>query len=67
MFFDRPDYDLASVAVGSFAIAPSDAMIDAPERDYANTIAMIFGPAPDFDEVLASVKQIEQRINLNRI
>lgn len=67
MFFDRPDYDLASATVGSFAIAPSDAMIDALQRDYANTIAMIFGPAPDFDEVLASVRQIEQRINLSPV
>lgn len=63
MFFDRPDYDLASATVGSFAIAPSDAMIDALRRDYANTTAMIFGPAPDFDEILASMRQIEQRIN----
>lgn len=63
MFFDRPDYDLASATIGSFAIAPSDAMIDALRRDYANTTAMIFGLAPDFDEVLASMRQIEQRIN----
>ena len=62
-FFDRPDYDLASAAIGSFAIAPSDAMIDALRRDYTNTIAMIFGSAPDFDEVLASMKKIEQLIN----
>lgn len=67
MFFDRPDYDLASATVGSFAIAPSDAMIGALRRDYANTTAMIFGPAPDFDEVLASMGQIEQRINLGPV
>lgn len=64
MFFDRPDYDLASATVGSFAIAPSHTMIDALARDYANMTAMIFGLAPDFDEVLASIRQIEQRINL---
>lgn len=63
MFFDRPDYDLASATVGSFTIAPSDTMIDALQRDYANTTAMIFGPEPDFEEVLASMRQIEQRIN----
>ncbi|MEI9986121.1 MAG: hypothetical protein WDN69_24865 [Aliidongia sp.] len=48
MFFDRPDYDLASAAPGSFAIAPIDGMIEALNRDYDNTKAMIFGGAPDF-------------------
>lgn len=63
MFFDRPDYDLASAATGGFAIAPSGGMVDALRRDYANTTAMIFGAAPAFDELLASAARIEQVIN----
>lgn len=63
MFFDRPDYDLASAAPGSFAIAPIDGMIDALSRDYANTTAMIFGAAPGLDEILASASRIERIIN----
>jgi hypothetical protein len=63
MFFDRPDYDLASAIPGTFALAPVGDMVDALERDYANTKAMIFGAAPDFEEILASVAQIEQAIN----
>ena len=63
MFFDRPDYDLASAVPGTFAIAPSGAMIDALSRDYVNTIAMIFGAAPAFEEILNSVNRIELTLN----
>ena len=63
MFFDRPDYDLASAAPGSFAIAPVTKMVDALARDYSNTTAMIFGVAPSFDDILASTRQIEQDLN----
>ena len=63
MFFDRPDYDLASATPGSFAIAPVSQMIDALGRDYANTTAMIFGAAPGFEEILMSATQIERIIN----
>ena len=63
MFFDRPDYDLASAAPGSFAIAPVPKMVDALARDYTNTTAMIFGAPPRFDDILASTRQIEQDLN----
>ncbi|MFG1466716.1 nucleotidyl transferase AbiEii/AbiGii toxin family protein [Xanthobacter sp. DSM 24535] len=63
MFFNRPDYDLASAATGSFAIAPSAAMIDALARDYANMTPMIFGDAPLFEDILTSMKEIEQIAN----
>jgi Nucleotidyl transferase AbiEii toxin, Type IV TA system len=62
MFFDRPDYDLASAVAGTFSIAPAGAMVDALSRDYANTAAMIFGTAPKFAEILASIRQIEEFI-----
>lgn len=64
MFFDRPDYDLASAAPGSFAIAPIDGMIEALTRDYDNTKAMIFGGPPDFADILASVGEIERIVNI---
>ena len=63
MFFDRPDYNLASAAPGTFAIAPVSMMIDALHRDYENTTAMIFGAAPRFEEILVSAKQIEDAAN----
>jgi len=66
MFFDRPDYDLASAAAGSFAIAPIDGMIEALTRDYDNTKAMIFGGPPDFTDILESVGAIERIVNLTK-
>lgn len=63
MFFDRPDYDLASAVAGSFAIAPKNGMVDALRRDYANTATMIFGIAPAFEDIIASASQIERIIN----
>ena len=63
VFFDRPDYDLATAVPGTFAIAPGSAMADALARDYANTRAMIFGEAPGFEEVLASAGKIERIVN----
>ena len=63
MFFDRPDYDLASAAPGTFALTPTGVMVDALSRDYANTIFMIFGKAPAFEEILTSIDQIERVLN----
>jgi hypothetical protein len=34
-------------------------MLEALSRDCANTRAMIFGHAPDFEEILASLAEIE--------
>lgn len=63
MFFDRPDFDLASAQPGSFAIAPVDGMIDALQRDYSNTTAMIFGGAPKFEDILESIRTLETTLN----
>jgi hypothetical protein len=63
MFFDRPDYDLASAAPRSFAIVPVDGMIEALTRDYDNTKAMVFGSPPKFTDILASVGAIERMVN----
>ena len=67
MFFDRPDYDLASAAPGTFAITPTGTMADALSLDYANTTAMIFGKAPEFDEIIASIKSIEWALNSPKV
>jgi hypothetical protein len=63
MFFHRPDYDLASAVPGTFAITPIGKMAEALSGDYAKTTAMVFGTAPAFEEVLASVTQIERILN----
>ena len=63
MFFDRPDYDLASAQTGTFALTPTAAMAGALARDYASTTAMIFGAAPAFEAILASIREIERSVN----
>jgi Nucleotidyl transferase AbiEii toxin, Type IV TA system len=63
MFFNRTDYDLASAAAPTFALSPHGEMVDALRRDYAAMTPMIFGAAPDFGDVLASVAQLEARLN----
>ena len=63
MFFDRTDYDLASAAPGTFALAPTDKMVDGLRTDYAKTTAMVFGMAPAFEEILASATKIERVVN----
>lgn len=63
MFFNRPDMDLASAMPGTFAIEPVDGMVAALKEDYANTTAMIFGTAPEFEDVLASAAAIEHQLN----
>ena len=63
MFFNRADYDLASAQPPSFAVLPHDGMVDALRRDYGAMAAMIFGPAPEFDQVLGSVVRLERLLN----
>lgn len=63
MFFNRPDYDLASASQGSFDLVPIGAMREALRRDYAATEAMIFGIAPRFEDVMDSIERVAAAVN----
>ena len=63
LFFDRPDFDLASAHAGSFAIAPHAGMIDALQRDYDLMSGMVFGAPPAFADMLESLREIDVRVN----
>jgi hypothetical protein len=63
MFFNRPDFDLASAGPGSFAQVPAGDMLDRLRRDYEAMSGMIFGDAPAFEDVIASVAALEARLN----
>ena len=63
LFFDRPDFDLASAQPPTFALSPDGAMYDDLRRDYALMRPMIFGEAPSFEAVLDSVFALERRLN----
>jgi hypothetical protein len=63
MFFDRPDFDLASAKEGTWAITPIVSMREALERDYANTVPMIFGTSPTFATVMEAIAKIDGAAN----
>ena len=63
MFFNRPDFDLASAAPGTFALAPHDKMLDILRHDYDAMTGMIFGAVPRIDDVLAAISEFELRLN----
>jgi hypothetical protein len=63
MFFNRPDFDLASAVSGSFALAPHDAMIEQLRVDYRAMQGMIFGEPPNFEAMLASISLLETHLN----
>lgn len=63
MFFNRPDFDLASAAPGGFALMPHDEMVDQLRTDYRAMTGMIFGEPPAFDDVLASIAMLERQLN----
>ena len=66
MFFNRPDFDLASAVAPNFMLCPEGAMYDNLRRDYKAMSAMIFGTAPDFDAVVESVSVLQSRLNATR-
>jgi hypothetical protein len=63
MFFDRPDFELASAVPGTLTLSPSPAMADFLRGDYARMSGMIIGTAPEFDEVIARIHDFERKIN----
>jgi hypothetical protein len=63
MFFNRPDFDLASAVRGSFALSPGDGMVADLRRDYQAMSGMIFGAVPPIDDVLAAVTGLEETLN----
>jgi hypothetical protein len=63
MFFNRPDFDLASAAPGSFALTPHGEMIEQLRVDYRAMTGMIFGNPPAFEAVLESITSLQARLN----
>ncbi|MBQ8870266.1 MAG: nucleotidyl transferase AbiEii/AbiGii toxin family protein [Alphaproteobacteria bacterium] len=49
--------------VGSFHLLPTSDNLKNLRNDYQKMHGMIFGDYPDFDEILASLKDLEQQIN----
>jgi hypothetical protein len=62
MFFNRPDLNLDAAVDGAFSPAPSDAMLAALERDYTNMRGMIFGEVPQFSDIVARIRLLEDQL-----
>lgn len=63
MFFNRPDFDLASASAPTFMLCPKDGMIDDLRQDYRAMAAMIFGEPPPFDAIIEQIVALEHEIN----
>jgi hypothetical protein len=65
MFFNRPDFDLASAVPGGYMLTPHDGMLTDLRRDYAAMSGMIFGPIPPVDQVVEAISELEHFLNRN--
>jgi hypothetical protein len=63
MFFNRPDFDLASAVPGSYTLTPHNGMLADLRRDYAAMSGMIFGRIPTVDQVVAAISELEHLLN----
>lgn len=63
LFFGSADLGLTTAAHGQFTLTPTPAMRDALRVDYVAMAGMIFGEVPPLDAVLASIEDIERRVN----
>jgi len=63
LFFNRPDFDLASAKPGSWAVAPNAGMLERLGADYERTSPMIFGNPPTFDAIQASIERLNIAMN----
>jgi Nucleotidyl transferase AbiEii toxin, Type IV TA system len=63
LFFGSADLGLTTAAHGTLTLTPPLAMRDALATDYIAMAGMIFGDIPPLDAVLATVEEIERRVN----
>jgi hypothetical protein len=63
MFFNRPDFDLASAQAPTYALLPKEAMMDGLRQDYRAMSVMIFGEPPGFDAVMKAIAGLEETVN----
>ena len=54
-------YDLAER--GIFRVVPPESRWAELRQDYERTKIMIFGQAPPFEDIMASLEEVEDRIN----
>lgn len=62
-FFPRAWAHYETATLGTFHLAPPEARMETLRKDYDAMKAMIFGDAPKWDEIMAAIQTLEDRIN----
>ncbi len=62
-FFPRAWANYETATPGTFHLAPPEARMEMHRKDYNAMKAMIFGDAPKWDEIMAAIRDLEDRIN----
>jgi hypothetical protein len=63
MFFNRPDFDLASAQPLTFVLCPEKGMTDDLRQDYRAMATMIFGEPPEFEAIIENIADLERKLN----
>jgi hypothetical protein len=67
LMFRAPDHRYDRAVPGSYRLIPTSAMRKKLAADYDRMSAMIFGSPPSFDEVMASIQELEQFLNVEML
>lgn len=62
-FFARAWAHYATARPGTFRLLPAKDRLDALRRDYQEMQTMIFGQAPDWEDIVRELERLEKRIN----
>lgn len=65
LMFRAPDHRYDRAIPGSYQLVPTTAMRTKLAADYERMSAMIFGTPPNFDEVMASISELQHYLNNN--
>ncbi len=63
VYFPDKKAKYSEAKIGTLKLYPNEAFIDQLKKDHENMKVMYFGDTPDFDEILGSIKKIEETIN----
>jgi hypothetical protein len=63
MFFNSPDLGLDRAIYGNFALTPTNQMLQDLRRDYVRMAGMIIGEPADFEAVMESIANLEEKLN----
>jgi hypothetical protein len=63
LMFRAPDHGYERALPGTYTLVPMDEMRGRLQTDYRRMSAMIFGEAPDFEQVMDSIERLETFVN----